>query len=920
MCTQSLLSLMSSCSREGDTTLSAATWRTRKPGLYTLGLLLALWLGLGGQALAAAGDGEEPEAPSAASKARHEAALKQALARWNPLSDWADFNQLQGTSRWVTVRRMGRALAKQDVAGSLPIVADLFPGSDQKFFLEGLVGGWAEFDPVAAARYLTEQLADRWNPRNVQALFTTWARSDPGAAADYLSTLDPVTPRGLALQTVIGEWAKDHPSEAIKWAERLPALEECDALQVNGMGGHFTLLGTRYCRSHALQVAAFEWLKSNPGAALDWAESLPSGRIRASVLQVLSVFPRPSVMPKVTKSMDVTMLGLKIGVLTVSDYDAEIDMPNGLLKLRIRANFKKTGIEDGAEELLKKWFPNGLTFMQVHEFTFDSKKQQQIFRDMKKDDLKGTFSDPPQEGYTLRSGNTSLKADKTPWYSNLKLPMDATNAPVPGGIPPNSFPGDPFCPDNQFCDEPMISFADIDLAGTTFEGLANLLNGMDGMWQFRTALVGVKEIPTDDGDPNTEEALKDPYRVMVLKAFEWGATMKFESDGIGGFTAADYKVTPKNKLLKFTNDVGSKFRGAFDKKDDNKEVEWDVTFVLPYILDGDDVTWGDGKKVKRPIRDFVPSGGGMLKFFWTMGGQPHPDYKPCEETNGTASNKPRRFHQPDDDSITDWSQEITFSDGKSVVVGGNVKQESPWKFHPLSELPDAFWRIPDLAPTSDPDLTIYTAVNLDRYLLNNPGGFLDGVWVPGQSIDELGISITNGQVAGVEGIYWATSDFIFDPDSATGWVPEDGPSAWLDSTEYQSASGPIIILAAHEDDWLFFGTAEGGMIDFLVDGEVIWVQFTAGQSAAEVAAAVAAGINNNSLLSARGIRATAVGNSITLNGSVTPLRLLDGGLTSNVFSASPPEKIPALSAAGAVLLTVLLMVSLAIVLRRRALR
>ncbi len=230
-----------------------------------------------------------------------------------------------------------------------------------------------------------------------------------------------------------------------------------------------------------------------------------------------------------------------------------------------------------------------------------------------------------------------------------------------------------------------------------------------------------------------------------------------------------------------------------------------VTWAIPYSVDAaGNVTWGGD--TTDIILDTIPAGG-KIKFFWTSGtyikGLPvykHPKYQTYEDANDTTQPVILRFHRPDDDTITDWCQVVTGSNGKSKVYGGNIQRDSPWSFHPLSELPDEPWRIPDLAPnTADPELTIYTAVNLELYL-SNPNGFLDGEWTTGQTLDELGITIIDGQVPGLAGIYWATSDFTFDPDSETGWVPVDGNSAWLNSNVFHAGSGNIEILAEHKAD------------------------------------------------------------------------------------------------------------------------
>ena len=99
--------------------------------------------------------------------------------------------------------------------------------------------------------------------------------------------------------------------------------------------------------------------------------------------------------------------------------------------------------------------------------------------------------------------------------------------------------------------------------------------------------------------------------------------------------------------------------------------------------------------------------------------------------------------------------------------------------------------------------------------------------------------------------------------------------------------------------WPFSGTAEGGTVEFTIDGVMLVVVTTAGQSAATVAANVAAAINADATLSGLGITATAVGGIVTTNGSVTAALIADPGL-------SHAAAVPALSLWGLALLIGLL--------------
>lgn len=149
-------------------------------------------------------------------------------------------------------------------------------------------------------------------------------------------------------------------------------------------------------------------------------------------------------------------------------------------------------------------------------------------------------------------------------------------------------------------------------------------------------------------------------------------------------------------------------------------------------------------------------------------------------------------------NATDWNQTVTWENGQSQVYAGNIEEDDLglFQFEPLENLPSRFTRIPDLAPASgeNPNLTIYTAVNLALYQESNPLGFLSGNWAVGQTLNELSIDIVNGVIPGLEGIFWSTTPFEFDPNSLTGFTPIGGDDNLLDSSIFPTN---IVILQEH---------------------------------------------------------------------------------------------------------------------------
>ncbi len=159
-----------------------------------------------------------------------------------------------------------------------------------------------------------------------------------------------------------------------------------------------------------------------------------------------------------------------------------------------------------------------------------------------------------------------------------------------------------------------------------------------------------------------------------------------------------------------------------------------------------------------PVLDWVPPQGKII-FWWTEDGAALTF--PEERENNTNQGKWENFGEPPANA-TDWRQWTEDKDGKrSDVMGGNIKKGSDWEWHLLSALPDIDWRIPDLIAVGPSLTTLYTAVNLDLYLSNNP-------W-PALSPGDL-LSIVNGELSGLQGIYWSSTEFTFDATSTNGFI------------------------------------------------------------------------------------------------------------------------------------------------------
>lgn len=75
------------------------------------------------------------------------------------------------------------------------------------------------------------------------------------------------------------------------------------------------------------------------------------------------------------------------------------------------------------------------------------------------------------------------------------------------------------------------------------------------------------------------------------------------------------------------------------------------------------------------------------------------------------------------------------------------------------------------------------------------------------------------------------------------------------------------------------GTGQGGRVEVTVNGVLVGVNTSAGQTAAQIVAALAAAINANSTLAGMGVTAQALGTTLVINGDLTTVTITDPGIT-----------------------------------------
>ena len=155
------------------------------------------------------------------------------------------------------------------------------------------------------------------------------------------------------------------------------------------------------------------------------------------------------------------------------------------------------------------------------------------------------------------------------------------------------------------------------------------------------------------------------------------------------------------------------------------------------------------------VKDDCPPGGSLM-FSWTKDGV---------VIKGYATNVPgqQTYIAPLD--ANGWKQTLITAEGKVTTKKAANFYYTDGRWHYLLSfdgLPTSPWRIPDLIPIIPllGDNELFAAVNLEVYLTSNP-------W-PAIEIGNT-VSISNGEISGLDGMVFSTTEPTFDDQAVLGW-------------------------------------------------------------------------------------------------------------------------------------------------------
>lgn len=192
---------------------------------------------------------------------------------------------------------------------------------------QNLVARWSKLDPIGAAEFAADAVAQGGNPRLLQTAATAWAKTDPVGAAQWAATLESPLARDTALGQIFGTWSSTNPAQAasaiatlpmgsaqtvatsavarnfakenlnaaLQWAEGLSGPVQLAASReiVNlwstsdpeATGAWILQQGSPQLRNEALRQLAGNWVSRDPGAAIDYAQTIADVGLRNSFVQ-----------------------------------------------------------------------------------------------------------------------------------------------------------------------------------------------------------------------------------------------------------------------------------------------------------------------------------------------------------------------------------------------------------------------------------------------------------------------------------------------------------------------------------------------------------------------------------------------------------------------------------------------------------
>jgi len=181
--------------------------------------------------------------------------------------------------------------------GDIRAVLDNFgkiPSSTQADWAKAtLISRWAELDSLSALAWARVQPTGANRAGDLVSVFDAWAAKDTAAALAAINQVNDTSARQQIMLNTLGRMAARDPAAALAFVQRMPAGQQAAYGIIfyawgmsNPTAGASALanLPPSVSRNQAANMLACSWAQQDPQTALAWADSLPAGPLRTSVL------------------------------------------------------------------------------------------------------------------------------------------------------------------------------------------------------------------------------------------------------------------------------------------------------------------------------------------------------------------------------------------------------------------------------------------------------------------------------------------------------------------------------------------------------------------------------------------------------------------------------------------------------------
>ena len=192
-------------------------------------------------------------------------------------------------------KNLVRRWSELDPIGAAKYAADAVAQGGDDMLLVSAASAWAETDPIAASQWAATLDSPKAREKSLVYIFETWSRTNPAQAASAIATLPMGPAQDQAARYVAENFAKANLNAAVQWAEGLSGAVQVAATEEivdlwstsdpEATGAWIMRQGSPQVRKEALGRLARNWAERDPGAAIDYAQKISDVGLRNEFVQ-----------------------------------------------------------------------------------------------------------------------------------------------------------------------------------------------------------------------------------------------------------------------------------------------------------------------------------------------------------------------------------------------------------------------------------------------------------------------------------------------------------------------------------------------------------------------------------------------------------------------------------------------------------